>query len=856
MIARPPIKHTPMMQQYLRIKADYPDMLLFYRMGDFFELFFEDARKAAGILDLTLTSRNKNSADEIPMAGIPVHAIEGYLAKLLKRGESVALCDQIGDPATSKGLVERKVTRVITPGTVIEEELLERKKENYLLALSRCNSKYGFAYLDLSSGKFLVQSCNSINEFHDELERIQPAEIILTEDDQLDSELILIIEKYSHRSIPSWHFEYDASVNALCKQFGTQDLSGYGCDDQPLAIAAAGAILQYVKDTQKTHLSHIDGLQVCHKDDYLAIDSVTRKNLEIETSTQGDSKHSLVNVLDKTACAMGSRCLRSWLNQPTRNNELLSQRHAAIEELLQLNCYHDLHEQLTSIKDIERIRSRIALQTAQPRDLDALRSTLQCIPDIQQHLKNYQSVLFSKSLSLLNGHETLTEKLEQALGEELPALIRDGGVIKKGYDDELDELRNTSSNANQFLLDLEQQEKSATNIANLKVSYNRIHGYYIEIPRSHSEQAPEHYTRRQTLKNAERYITPELKKFEDNVLSAKERSLKREKYLYDQLITELNENLNVIHNCAKALSQIDALANLAERAATLNYVQPRFCKENNITITQGRHPVIEHAQTEPFTANDACFDEQRKLLLITGPNMGGKSTYMRQIALITWLAYSGSFVPAEACEIGPIDAIFTRIGASDDLSSGRSTFMVEMTEAANILNNASAQSLVLMDEVGRGTSTYDGLSLAWCCAEHLSEVNQSYCLFATHYFELTQLPELFERMHNVHIDAIEHNEKIVFLHAVKEGPANQSYGLQVAQLAGIPKSVIASAKLKLKQLEPDGVESKNTNQHAQLGLALENEVAHPSVEFLENIDPDELSPKEALEILYKIKSLK
>jgi len=838
------------MQQYLRIKAEYPDMLLFYRMGDFFELFFEDAQRAAKLLDLTLTSRNKNSADEIPMAGIPVHAIEGYLAKLLKHGESVALCDQIGDPAVSKGLVERKVTRVITPGTVIEEELLDRQKENFLLAVFPKESNYGLAYLDLSSGKFLLQSCNSLQEFHDEIERIQPAEILLAEDVVLG-----IDDKFASKLVPSWNFEYEASVTALCKQFGTKDLSGYGCNDQPLAISAAGAVLQYVKDTQKTQLSHIDSLKVCHKDEYLAIDSVTRKNLEIEISTQGDSKHSLVRVMDKTACAMGSRCLRSWLSQPTRNAATLSQRHAAIGEILQLNSYADLHNLLVNIKDIERIRSRIALQTAQPRDLDALRSTLQCIPEIQKYLNNHQSELFLDSLTLLNGHETLTSKLEQSLGEELPALIRDGGVIKTGYDEELDELRNTSTNANQFLIDLEQQEKNATNIANLKVSYNRIHGYYIEIPRSQSDQAPEHYTRRQTLKNAERYITPELKKFEDNVLSAKERSLKREKFLYDQLLTDLNQSLTIIQNSSKALSQIDALANLAERAATLNYVQPKFIEENSISIKQGRHPVLEQAQSEPFTANDAFFDEQRKLLLITGPNMGGKSTYMRQIALITWLAYSGSFVPAEQCSIGPIDAIYTRIGASDDLSSGRSTFMVEMTEAANILNNATAQSLVLMDEVGRGTSTYDGLSLAWCCAEHLSEVNQSYCLFATHYFELTQLPELFERIHNVHIDAIEHNEKIVFLHVVKEGPANQSYGLQVAQLAGIPKSVIASAKLKLKQLESEAVKTKDHDHQPQLGLNLEDEVIHPSLEFLENIEPDELTPREALEILYKLKSL-
>ncbi|MFK7816212.1 MAG: DNA mismatch repair protein MutS [Gammaproteobacteria bacterium] len=859
MIARPPVKHTPMMQQYLRIKAEYPDMLLFYRMGDFFELFFEDARRASKLLDLTLTSRNKNSADEIPMAGVPVHATEGYLAKLLKRGESVAICDQVGDPSTSKGLVERKVTRVITPGTVIEEELLERRKDNYLLAIcaheNNFGPTYGLAYIDLSSGKFLLQNCNSLQELQDEVDRIQPAEILLAEDSLLNTDLSALMDKCASRSIPTWHFEYESSITALCKQFGTRDLSGYGCDEYPLAISAAGAVLQYIKDTQKTQLPHIDGIQVCHKDEFLSIDSVTRKNLEIEASTQGDTKHSLINVLDNTACAMGSRCLRSWLSQPTRIKTTLALRHAAISEFLQQNSYSDLHTLLTDIKDIERIRSRIALKTVQPRDLDALRSTLQCIPAIQEQLCNYKNELLTESSVLLKHHDSLKQKLENALKEELPALIRDGGVIKQGYDEELDELRNTSTNANQFLIDLEQQEKNATNIANLRVSYNRIHGYYIEIPRSHADQAPEHYTRRQTLKNTERYITPELKKFEDNVLSAKERSLKREKLLYEHFITELNDDLLIIQDCSRALAQMDALATLAERAATLNYVQPTFTDENRLHIKQGRHPVIENVQSEPFTANDAVLDEQRKLLLITGPNMGGKSTYMRQIALITWLAYSGSFVPAEELSIGPIDAIYTRIGASDDLSSGRSTFMVEMTEAANILNNASEQSLVLMDEVGRGTSTYDGLSLAWCCAEHLSEVNKSYSLFATHYFELTQLPELFNNIHNVHIDAIEHNEKIIFLHAVKEGPANQSYGLQVAQLAGIPKSVIAHAKLKLKQLEAEAMQTKPNNQQSQLGLALEDKTSHPSVDYLENVEPDELTPKEALEILYKLKSL-
>ncbi len=850
MIARPPVKHTPMMQQYLRIKAEYPDMLLFYRMGDFFELFFEDAKRAAQLLNLTLTSRNKNSVNEIPMAGVPVLATENYLAKLLRLGESVAICDQISGPATDKGLVERKVTRVVTPGTVIEDELLQPSRDNYLLAVYPARQEVGIAYLDLSSGRFILQTCHCIEEFESELARIQPAEILVTEDTQL-----YINEKYTIKHLPTWHFEYQSAATALCKQFSTKDLSGYGCQEHPLAIAAAGAVLQFVKDTQKSALPHIDGLKVHHKDDYLLIDTVSRNNLEIEKSTHGKTQHSLIGVLDKTACAMGARCLRTWLNQPTRAQTTLLKRHAAIAELIHVNDYTVLHDLLSDINDIERIRSRIALQTAQPRDLDALRRTLELIPCIQQALTKYNSELLCNSLDLLNGHEQLASILTNALNKEPPALIRDGGVIKSGHDEELDQLRNLSSNANQFLVNLEQQEKTATKISSLKVAYNRIHGYYIEISRNQANQAPEHYTRRQTLKNTERYITPELKKFEDEVLSAKERALKREKFLYEQLLLSLLNELNTMQRCSRGLAQIDVLATFAERAKSLNYVQPTFTDKTCIKIKQGRHPVIEQVQHEPFTANDVSLDEQRKMLLITGPNMGGKSTYMRQIALIAWLAYTGCYVPAEAAKLGPIDAIYTRIGASDDLSTGRSTFMVEMTEAANILNNASDKSLVLMDEVGRGTSTYDGLSLAWSCAEHLSMVNQSFTLFATHYFELTQLPESFRNIHNVHIDAIEHNDRVIFLHAVKEGPANQSYGLQVAQLAGIPKSVIASAKSKLKQLEFSTKRADNINTNAQLGLDLEEDLNPPVVEYLLEINPDDLSPKESLEILYKLKAL-
>ncbi len=850
MIARSPVKHTPMMQQYLRIKAEYPDMLLFYRMGDFFELFFEDARHAAKLLDLTLTSRNKNTANELPMAGVPVHAVENYLIKLLRRGESVVICDQIGDPADSKGLVERKVTRIITPGTVTESQLLEHNRENYLLAVCPGEDAAGLAYLDLSTGTFIVQTCASRMQLAGEIERIQPAEVLLPEDAGLE-----LKNGIARKHLPVWHFETESAVIALCKQFGVHDLGGYGCKDQPLAIGAAGALLQYVKDTQKSALPHLDGLRLYQNDEYLQIDSVSRINLEIEQSTRGQKSHSLVGVLDRSVSTMGARYLRTWLCQPTRNRDVLQKRHAAIAQLIEHNEFESLQEKLGEVSDIERIRSRIALRTAQPRDLDALRGTLAVAPGIRNAIAHYNEPLLQECSDLLDGLEALTSLLGRSLTDDPPALIREGGVIRPGYDEELDALRSLYTDASQFLLDLEQREKLDTRIASLKVAYNRVHGYYIEVSRMHTGQVPEHYTRRQTLKNTERYITSELKQFEDEVLSSRERALKREKYLYEQLLDALIEELDTLRDCARGLSQLDVLVTLAERAQSLNYVRPQFTDNHCIDIRQGRHPVIEQVQKGPFTANDARLDATRKMLIITGPNMGGKSTYMRQIALISWLAYTGSYVPAESATLGPLEAIYTRIGASDDLSAGYSTFMVEMTEAANILNNATDSSLVLMDEIGRGTSTYDGLSLAWSCAEHLSTVNHSYSLFATHYFELTQLPEHHENICNVHIDAVEHGDQIIFLHAVKEGPANQSYGLQVAQLAGIPKSVIASARLKLRQLEHAPENSARPALTPQLGLKLEDRLNHPMIEYLQSVDPDELSPRDALEVLYKLKHL-
>ncbi|MCY4642559.1 MAG: DNA mismatch repair protein MutS [Gammaproteobacteria bacterium] len=850
MVARPPAKHTPMMQQYLRFKTDYPDMLLFYRMGDFFELFFEDAKHAAKLLDLTLTSRNKNAADEIPMAGVPVHSVENYLIKLLRHGESVVICDQTGDPTSSKGLVERKITRIITPGTITENALLEHSRENYLLAVCKAGQSAGLAYLDLSSGRFILQTCQSLQELSNEVERIQPAEILVPEDATITFKKTSVV-----RRLPAWHFESESATTALCKQFSTRNLSGYGCDEHPLAIASAGAVLQYVKDTQKSALPHIDGLKVHKNDEHILVDSISRNNLEIERSTRGQKTNSLIGVLDKTASTMGARQLRLWLNQPIRIQSTLLKRHAAIKQLIELDELAALHSLLSQGNDIERIRSRIALQTAQPRDLDALRETLNIIPPVREALIPYSEELLQECSDMFDQHEVLASTLAHALKDQLPAIIRDGGVIKSGFNEELDRLRSLSDCANQYLVEMEQQEKATTQIPSLKVAYNRVHGYYIEISRNHVHLVPKYYIRRQTLKNTERYTTQELKRFEDEVLSAKERALRCEKHLYEKLLADLIKELGTIQRCAHGLAQLDALVTLAERAKTLNYVQPEFTTESSIHIKQGRHPVIEQVQNESFTANDTVLDPQHKVLLITGPNMGGKSTYMRQVALITWLAYTGSFVPAAAATVGPVDAIYTRIGASDDLSSGHSTFMVEMTESANILNNATCNSLVLMDEIGRGTSTYDGLSLAWSCAEHLSTVNKCYTLFSTHYFELTQLPEFHDNIHNVHIDAVEHEDKIIFLHALKDGPANQSYGVQVARLAGIPKSVIANAKLRLKQLELSNYQKDNQDCDLQLGLPLEEHQNPPVLEYLMGIDPDDLSPKDALEILYKLKEL-
>ncbi len=846
-----------MIQQYLRIKAEYPEMLVFYRMGDFYELFFSDAEKASRLLNITLTKRGKSDGKPIPMAGIPYHAAENYLAKLVKQGESIAICEQIGDPATSKGPVERKVMRVVTPGTVTDEALLEERQDNLLAALYGSEAQFGLATLDLTSGRFIIQQLNAVEALSGELERLRPAELLLVEDYTPPGEFHLpggITRR------PIWHFDLETAERLLTRQFGTRDLGGFGCTDQPLAIAAAGCLMQYVNDTQQSALPHIRGLSVERREETVIIDAATRRNLELDYSLSGQNQHTLAGIMDRTVTPMGSRMLRRWINRPLRDIEKVRGRHDAIGQLLEQQAHPDLKEVLQGIGDIERILARIALKSARPRDLATLRDSLSRLPALQEQLTERHAPLLQQLAAEASTHPGIVDLLQRAIIENPPMLIRDGGVLANGYDAQLDELRNLSKNADQFLLDLEAREKERTGISNLKVSYNRVHGYYIEISRSQSDSVPDDYVRRQTLKGAERFIIPELKKFEDQVLSARERSLAREKSLYDQLLDKLQESIPSLQQCATALASLDVISNFAERAERLDLSLPQLDDQPGISIVDGRHPVVEQVSDTPFVANSVELDDKRRILIITGPNMGGKSTFMRQTALIVLMACAGSFVPAASARIGPIDRIFSRIGASDDLAGGRSTFMVEMEETANILHNATKNSLVLMDEVGRGTSTFDGLSLAWSCGVELATEIRAYTLFATHYFELTTLPEEYPGIANVHLDAVEHGDSIVFLHAVREGPANQSYGLQVAALAGVPRTIIDRARFRLRELEQSATNHKG-QQVSQLSLfasAPETKTAAPPspvVEAVEKLNPDELTPREALDEVYRLKAL-
>lgn len=844
--------HTPMMQQYLRIKQEYPSQLLFYRMGDFYELFFEDAKRAAQLLDITLTARGQSAGNPIPMAGVPFHSVEGYLAKLVKLGESVVICEQIGDPATTKGPVERKVVRIVTPGTVTEEALLEDRKDNLLVAVVGSEKRFGMAILDITSGRFSVQELIGWDSLLAELERINPAELLYPDDWPIG--LPLEKRKGAHRRA-SWDFDKNTALKALCQQFGTQNLEGFGCQSLNLAIGAAGCLLIYAKETQRTALPHLQSINYERIEDTVILDSASRRNLEIDSNLGGGRDNTLLAVMDHCQTAMGSRLLARWLNKPLRQQKVIKTRQIVISCLLDKYKFELIQPLLKEIGDIERILARVGLRSARPRDLAKLRDSLAILPVLQTQLKDFENLNLQKLAGCIAVYPELVELLQKAIIDNPPVVIREGGVLAEGYDKELDDLRNISENAGQYLMDLETREKQKTGIASLKVGYNRVHGYYIEISKVQVDNAeiPSDYIRRQTLKGAERYITPELKEFEDKALSAKSRALAREKQLYDALIERLIQQLHPLQQTTEALAKLDVLCNLAERALNLDLNCPEFVEESGIKIQQGRHLVVEQVLTNSFVANDLTLNEKTNMLIITGPNMGGKSTYMRQIALIVLLAHIGSYVPAKYCQLSMVDRIFTRIGSSDDLAGGRSTFMVEMTETANILHNATQYSLVLMDEVGRGTSTFDGLSLAWATAEFLAKL-KAFTLFATHYFELTSLPDSLTNVANVHLEAAEYKDTIVFLHHVIQGPASQSYGLAVAKLAGVPVEVVKRAKEHLTRLESLAINASVDTKFITPSVPIQADlfaVSHQDVlDELKVINLNELTPFKALELLY------
>lgn len=864
--------HTPMMQQYLRLKADHPDQLLFYRMGDFYELFYSDAKRAAQLLDVTLTARGKSGGEPIPMCGVPHHAADNYLARLIRMGESVAIAEQIGDPATSKGPVDRKVVRVVTPGTVSDEAFMDERQENLLVAVcSNSNNsssganketqeaQYAIAHLDIASGRFQVSMVQSVDQLQAEIHRLNPAELLIEEQSTL-------VENFSAnltvRRRPTWEFEQETALRLLTQQFSVKDMSGFGFSAGDLRLCAAGALLQYAKDTQRNDLPHIRNLVAETKDSLVSMDAATQRNLELDLNLNGTEDNSLLQCLDVCRTAMGSRMLRRWIKKPVNNMETLCERQDAISDLITGYQYELFRDHLNKIGDMERILARVGLRSARPRDLSRLYASLAELPALHANSKNLVSSHLSCLLGQIGEFPTTVSLLESAIKENPPMLIRDGGVIAEGFNAELDELRQISTNAGDYLVELENREREATGLSTLKVGYNRIHGYYIEISKAQSVSAPVEYVRRQTLKNAERFITPELKEFEDKALSAKSKALSLEKAIYENLLEELNKELGQLQICSDAISELDVLCNLALTATNNQYCKPELVQESGFDIKAGRHPVVENVLDTEFIPNDLHMHDDRRMLIITGPNMGGKSTYMRQAALIVLLAHIGSFVPAESAQIGLVDRIFTRIGSSDDLAGGRSTFMVEMSETANILHNATDKSLVLMDEVGRGTSTFDGLSLALASAHFLADNIKAFTLFATHYFELTALPQSLDTVANVHLSAAEHNDDIVFLHSVQEGPASQSYGIEVAKLAGIPREVLQHARRELKVLESGShqlISLSDTTPNAATNIAPQADLfasePSPALEKLKTVSVDELSPRQALDILYELKDL-
>jgi DNA mismatch repair protein MutS len=842
-----------MMQQYLRIKAQYPNVLLFYRMGDFYEMFYEDARRAAQLLDIALTQRGASAGAPIPMAGVPAATLDTYLVRLVRRGQSVAICEQRGEPGKTKGPMEREVVRIVTPGTVTDEALLDEHRDTLLAAVLESHGRFGLAWLDLAAGRFSVTELADGAALEAELERLRPAELLAPE-----GAAPSLAPAAGWRLRPPWQFEKEAAQRALAAQFRTHDLAGFGCAGMPLAVGAAGALLCYVQETQKSALPHLRTLRVEQFSDALLMDPATRRNLELDESLSGNDELTLAGVFDATSTAMGARLLRRWLHRPLRDHAALRARYDALDALLADALPARLAGLLRPVGDLERILARVALRSARPRDLVQLRAALGALPAVKAALATPAAALLRALHGELGAHGAEAELLARALVESPPHFLRDGGVIAPRYDAQLDELRELGGNTEQFMLELERRERERSGLSSLKLGFNRVQGFFIEVNRSQAERVPPDYIRRQTVKSAERFITPELKSFEDKVLGARDRALAREKELYEGLLDELILQLPALQRSASTLGELDVLACFAGRALALHYVRPELVDGPVMHIDAGRHPVVEQARQEPFIPNDLRLDDTRRMLIITGPNMGGKSTYMRQTALIAVLAHVGSFVPARRAVIGPLDRIFTRIGAADDLAGGRSTFMLEMTETANILHNATDRSLVLMDEVGRGTSTFDGLSLAWACAAYIANGIRAFTLFATHYFELTSLAGEAPGVANVHVEAVEHGEKLVFLHSVRDGPANQSYGLQVAALAGIPKSVTAQARRYLTELERER-DALRRSSSPQAELPLQAPAAapprSPALEALRSIDANAVSPREALEILFRLKDL-
>ena len=852
-----------MMQQYLRIKAQHPSVLLFYRMGDFYEMFYDDARRAAQLLDIALTQRGSSAGAPIPMAGVPAVTLDTYLARLVRKGESVAICEQRGDPGKTKGPMEREVVRIVTPGTLTDEALLDERRDNVLASVCGAHGRFGLAWLDLSAARFSVMELAGSAALEAELERLRPAELLAPDGAQPPA--AAHAPERSWRLRAPWHFDTDSAARALTEQFHTRDLAGFGCADKPLAIGAAGALLAYVRETQKAALPHLLSITTEEHDGALIMDPATRCNLELDESLAGKPELTLAGVFDRTATAMGGRMLRRWVHRPLRDRDTLRARYQAVATLIEASRFVALAESLRTIGDLERILARIGLHSARPRDLAQLRAALGALPGLHRLLHTAQaqtaSPLLQRLLGEFSDHRDEHALLVRAVVDSPPHFLRDGGVIAPGFDAELDEMRLLGSNTEQFLLDLERRERERSGLSSLKLGFNRVQGFFIEVSRAQADAVPKEYQRRQTVKSAERFITPELKSFEDKVLGARDRALARERELYDELLDQITLRLPALLRTTAGIAELDVLTCFAERATVLDCVEPELVLEPMLWINGGRHPVVERASREPFIPNDLRLDEARRMLIITGPNMGGKSTYMRQTALIAILAHIGCFVPAKRAVLGPLDRIFTRIGASDDLAGGRSTFMLEMTETANILHHATDKSLVLMDEVGRGTSTFDGLSLAWACAAFIARKIRAFTLFATHYFELTSLAGEAPGVVNVHVEAVEHGDALVFLHSVKEGPANQSYGLQVAALAGIPKSVTAEARRYLTELERErDALRKSVSPQSELPLVVAPLAQAPPAESaaldaLRAIDPNALSPREALNLLFRLQQL-